>query len=435
MEYENDKQVIFIKDLLFAILYRWRIILVAMLIGGILLGAYQFSRIHNGDFISAQEESQKKIERLEKQIKIKTDAIENQEMYLQQSFLMSIDPYNVYKVSVDFYIRTNYQIMPDMQYQNPDSTGAILNAYKTLLDDHVLLEKIAETVNVDVKYAAEVISYQTTSTSNPGVLSITVTHPDLATANKVVDLIKDYTTSFTEQFSQQLDEHTLTTINVTSGVVTDTELANSQRQATDQLSNMYASRTQQQQELSQLSLSKLTISPAFMTVIGAVIGAFLVVAYALLMHICSAKAYSVRTLTNQSNVTVIGNLPANSKKNFIDALLQKLEGRNTDTWDNQIALLGAYLKNIGCAEKLMLTGEANTELIEKAAQSLAEVGIQAVPAGCLLHDASALNTLPDSAAILLLEQRGMSNYRDVEKEVALIQRFNKPLLGCVFIDN
>lgn len=434
MEYENDKQVIFLKDLLFAILYRWKGILLAIVIGAVLLGGFQFLQNKNNSNV-APDEIPFKQQQLQQRIAIKEIAVENQAMYLQESPLMNMDPYRVYKTNLSFYIHNNYQIQPGMVYQNPDNTPALLNTYLQLLSDVSLTKQISEATGINAIYVQELFSAQVSENSIPGVLTVVVTFDNEAKLEKIVDLTKAHLLNAAESLKEQLGEHTVRCAVTPSGLTTDTVLANQQKQAADQLGTLSSDLEKLQTQLAAFASTGVSRSVVIMAIIGALLGAVLVCGFAVLMHICSSKAYSVRTLANHTGITVIGTLTAQKKKNKIDLLLKKIEGRNIDTWENEIPLLAAYLKNIGCTEKIMLTGDGDCTILKQVAESLANAGIQAFAAESLLRSHNAMTVLAEANYVVLVEQQGNSKYSNIEKEISLLKRLNKPILGGVFIEN
>lgn len=434
MEYENDKQVIFVKDLFFAVLYCWKSILIAAVIGALLLGGFQFLQNKDNSSVNVQEFSPQQLQ-LQQRIDSKEAAVLNQKTYLQESPLMNMDPYSVYKTSLSFYIHNNYQIQPGMLYQNPDNTPALLNAYLQLLSDATLTKNIAEAVGMNALYVSELFSAATSENSIPGVLTVVITFNDQAKLNQIADQIKTHLTDAAESLQGQLGEHTIRCTETASGLSTDSNLANLQRQALDQLDVLSADLEKLENQYNALTPKKTSRSSMLMAVIGGFLGASAIAAVAFFGHLCSTKVYSTRTLVNQTGVKLITAIDSPAKQNLIDRWLKKLEGRTQGDWDSQVALLIAYIKN-HCSNQdiLLVTGDCPAGQITPVTQALQDAGLQIVAPGSLLRDPQAMTALPDCTAVLFVEQCKRSSYRNIEQQMAIVRELDKPLLGCVLLE-
>ncbi len=433
MEHENNNQVIFLKDLVFTVLYRWKLILAAMLIGAFLLGGLQFIRNANKEPASLSPADSYKIEQLTQQIKAKDDAIANQSTYLQESVLMNLDPYSVQQARVSFYVHTESQSLPDMEYQTPSSIGALLNAYQSLAEDDALTQTLSQVTGISSQFVSELISCTVNSDTNPGVLTITAIHSDAETAIAITDTVKEHLSAATETLSAQLDAHTLSTISTVSGKYTNPQLVNVQKQASDQLTTLNADKAQLQAELQTLSAQTLPTNPILAAFLGAFLGAFLVACVSFAAHLGSTKVYSARTLVNHTGVKVIGSIGKPCCKNPIDRWLKKLEGRAAGDFAQQAAISAAYLRT-QCQGPILLTGDCEPEQTEKVAQALRDAGVQAAACGSILRDPKALDALSHASAAVLVEQCRQSAYRNVEQELSILRDTKTTLLGCILLD-
>ena len=133
-------QEIDLKDLMFAVLYKWRPVVIAAVVIGILLGGFKaFStyKSQNDPTVIAEKEAdyQKNLEIYEKNKSTGEREIDNllnditeQQTYLEKSVRMNMSPYDVWEAKIDLFVKTDYVIMPDMVYQNVDYTDTILQA-------------------------------------------------------------------------------------------------------------------------------------------------------------------------------------------------------------------------------------------------------------------------------------------------------------------
>ena len=128
-------QEIDLKDLMFAVLYKWRPVVIAAVVIGLLLGGFKaFStyKSQNDPTVITEKEAdyQKDLEIYEKNKSTGEREIDNllnditeQQMYLEKSVRMNMSPYDVWEAKIDLFVKTDYVIMPDMVLYGYDFTG------------------------------------------------------------------------------------------------------------------------------------------------------------------------------------------------------------------------------------------------------------------------------------------------------------------------
>lgn len=424
---EQEKQVIFFSDLLFSALYRWKTMVAAALILALALGGFQFYQSSIGSKTVSQEAAAS-VAHSQNQIKIINENIQSQQAYMDNSILMTMDPYNVSKITTDFYVYTDYQILPGMEYQNPDKTPAVLRAYKMLLHSQEALDSFCAATNLEPAYLPELITAEVITNSN--ALNIAVRCPDMKTAQALTDAIVAYLESSKESVEKQITKHDTSVISSPSNSPVDLELAKVQTEAATRLTTLRQSLTDANTELKtlkNLASDAQAVSPIIMAVIGAVLGVFLVGCWAVVAHLASDKVYSGRVLENRTGIRVLGAVPGTGKHR----LLRKLEGRAMECSMDVIAM---NIRNYcGGKTALLCLGSWNQEKKSALSEALKEVGITAAFEESPLHSAAALKALPEQEAVVLLVTCGKTRYSQTEKEMLLITDQDKPLLGSVLL--
>lgn len=425
MDYE-EKQVVSLKDIFFGILYHWKSIVVAMLIGALLLGGVAFYRSPIDNSQEAIEDTQN----LAQQILIKQNTVNNQEEYLKDSYLLNVDPYNLYEVSVSFYISSDYQILPQMIYQNPDSTPALLIAYQSLLSDRTLVQSIADTAGIGAKYVSELLT-STTTNGHPGILTVNIIHQDADKATAITALIQAFLENHTESLQKQLGNHTLTVISTVSGPSTNNDVASQQKKATEYLATLRTELEQLEKSLSTLESSSSGFNIPLMAVVGGMVGFVLAVIVFFLLFMGSGKVYSDQALINRTGIKILGCVASSKKRCCITRRLRKIEGRSMNPQD--IHIPAAIISN-HCTDmrNLLIAGNCDETTLKTLQDSLP--GLQVSYFDSLLNNADALKALPQCDAVVLLETCATSTYSDVERTMACIADHNKQLLGCILID-
>ena len=425
---EQEKQVIYFSDLFFAVLKRWKALVVVTLVLALALGAFQYWKNSKLDPDSA-DRTDASIAYNQEQVNTISQNIFNQQKYMSESVLMTMDPYNLGKVTVDVYVYTDYQIMPGMEYQNTDKTLAVMRSYATQLQSQEALEAYSAATNISVGYVAELITYEYVANSN--VLSIVIHCPNMETAQKLADAVVAQVEGAKESVAARITTHELSVIATPSTSPVDLDVAKAQSDAADRLTKLRTSLSGTQTELANVqnyAADSQATSPFFMAALGAFLGMFLVVCWAVVCHLGSNKIYSGRVLENRVDVRILGALPSKAKA----PIAHKLEGRAvTPLYD----VLAMNIRNYCDQEQeILLLGDISDVHKDALTGALKELNITATFDGSLLSSASALKQLRDSSAVVLLYTCGLSFYSQAEKEVAMVNDQNKNLLGCILID-
>lgn len=445
MDYEKREQVVFVKDLLFAALYRWRSMLVAALIGAVLLGAVTiFLSYRDRQDLPSPTEQQEQIaayeeekQRLTAQLEQDTALVASQEEYLSNSLIMKMDPYCVYKATIDLIVQTDYQILPGMSYQNPDNITTILNAYQMYMGGDQVILDVADNIGLESKYLWETISLSNGGTANRN-FRIAISYYSAEGAEQILNAFLGHLDQAKKTISQTIGEHTVQVVTSSVDqriVLSVTEQQNSAKARLDSL--------RKQQIASQESLKNLeepvfdtglsTIKTIILVVLGAILGAGLIACIAWFKHLTGNTVYSSRTLVNKTGLKVLCRLPAEETKNPVDKWLKQAEGRVIDQDLTNVAI--ATIRNYTAStQRVSLFGDCALALQEQFAEKLKSSGINAVAYGSLLRSAQAQDALEESDVVLLIEQCGVSHYRNIMLSMEHLEDLNKRLIGCVLLE-
>lgn len=428
MENQTERTIYF-KDLLFAVLYRWRAVLAAMLIGAVLLGGMELLGASDKvtlNSVSVTPENQIKIDQYQNTLEVTETLIESHTAYLDESVLMTLDSYAAYTAGL--YV----SVAPAGDTDAPhDQAAAILYAYRTALMDTAVMDELAKKLDMEPVYLKELITPEVTNT---GVLNVFVRGRSLEEAEEVAAFLKVTLEAQSEQVAQTIEDHKLHVSSFSSGPVIDKALYDLQNTARQRLTTLKNTVTNTTTELNKLLPTQLTAgkpNPVLFAIVGAFLGAFLMVVIACVAHIGSGKVYSARTLKDRTNLRILGRV-CGKKRNPIDCWLRKLEGRAVHTQPDAIV---ANIKN-RCTEgkKLLVFGAENAAKIRPLVEQLVAAGVPAKLCAAPAGSAEAIEALPDFDAAVLVETCGESSYDDVIWTVETVEEYEKTLLGCVLID-
>lgn len=463
MDYNSTyEQEIDLKDLMFAVLHKWRpIILIAVLLAIVLggfKGATTYKKQNDPEVIKeAEEKYQDDLELFnknkatcEREIEnLKTD-IANQQEYLEKSIWINMSPYDVCESRVDLYITTDYEIMPGMVYQNMDYTDTILQAYQALLTSSAVMEDVAKTVGTEPRYLRELVSVSVGTNSGKlnHLLTISVKHTTKRDAQKVMDEIIEHMNEMHEQVVASIGEHTVNTVNNGVSASVDLSLADKQRSETERLTTLNDSLETKQKNLEDMEEPEKTVSSRTAAlksgikyaVLGGVLGGFMVVFFVCVAFLMSDKVYSVRELKNRYKLKILGTMPVKNRRVFgkIDAWLNRLEGRagNVDE-DAEYALIAANIRNYAESMKsILVTGSVDTAVLETVAGRLAAdlAGVKVLVGGNMLQDVETIKKLPECDGVVLVEQCMNTKYSTVELEIERTTDLQKNVVGCVVFE-
>ena len=418
MDMDRDEQVIFLKDLLFAVLYQWKKILLAALAFAVLLGGYAAAKnVGNVPSEQAEQQYQKDLEQyqiekaaLEQNIESTEQKIRAQQEYMENSLLMQLDPYAFFEGTMQLCIATDYQIQPGMAYQNPDYTKSVLSAYQAMLSGEYLLSQMAQQTGEEHKYLAD----------------------------DILEMIEQQLDQMGQKITQSVGNHTANLVTKGCNNQMDLTLVDKQQQTADRLTSLTTTLEQDYESLNALQKpSKAAASKKNLVkyaVLGAAVGVFLMAAAACVCHVVSGKVYSVRTLEARTPVRVIGRLPEKQTRG-IDRWLRKLEGRIVAHDETAAQVVCATVRNYcGAGMRLLLTGDLDAGEIRTLTQGLEMKDVTVTACGSLLADPAAEEELAVCDGVLLVEKCGSSRYENISRAIVHIHRMDKKLIGCLLFE-
>lgn len=449
MENHKEEQMIFLKDLIFAALRRWRAVLVVALIAGILLGGLQGvsglraanAPIDEAAYQQALAEYEHKKATQDLHLQTARENIEQQQTYLEESVLMQLNPYSHYDATVHLYVEPERQFLPNTNSQNAVNRAAdVLHAYEAMLLSGPVVQAMADTLETQSRYVLEILTVEQASDASALVLNIKLPTEDAA--QDILALVENRMDAAAAQINKDVMSHRALITAQSVNEKLDMELANKQQEAYTRLTEMKTALTQIESENAQLFAPAMQISSVgdavkkavIWAVVGAVLGAFVMVGILWVAHIGSDKVYAARNLTNRTGIKVIGAV-CTQIKNPVDRLVYRLEGRA-----GQVRQIGAIATDISCRAKeakyVLVTGSTEAtqrELIVKTV-SAKMPGVRVEDQGSILCTAEALEALSQCDAVVLVEKTGASRYDAVRRQIGIIRDYEKEILGCVLLE-
>ncbi len=445
MQTSHDEQVIYLKDLLFSALYRWKKILLfgivlALLLGGLKgISAYRAIKSQSGAPIPQVSVSPEQTV-LEKKLETLHASYDTLTKFQQESVLMQINPYGFYKAALSIYVAPEVPAAQDADHQDLSPTGAILNSYVSMLTDEAVLQDFSDALDVKAENLSELIT--TSADPKIGVLNVFVPYTTQEGAQAILDVLLKQLDVAQAEVTNAICKHKMSIYHQSVKFTSDSLLAETQAAKIQRIIDLHTSIADTKAELDAvtsnppdvISASSLVRSAVIYSIVGLILGVFVMVACIWVSHICSSKVYSARTLTNRTQIKVLGGINVLPKMGAFMRKLRLLDNRSVVKADVQAQLIAANVRNLCAdAQHLLVTGTADCAVLSEALQQ-AIPGVQISLCGSLLSDVAAVDALSDCDCVLLVEECEVSRYGDIQQMVSMIVDNNKTLLGCVLLN-
>ena len=426
MEQEKNTQTIYFKDLFFGVLYQWKWLVIAAIIGGILLGG---AELLTGNIsatlnpVTITPEQQLKIDQLEKNLERTNRLIEAQTLYLDESALMTLDPYHTFSSGI--YI----SLTPADPAQ--DSTYAALRSFYAHLTSATVLDPISMEFDMDVRYFRELVSI---SLSDDNTLSVSIRGNTQEDAHTMALAFEKAARTFWEAETELNTACNSQFILFDSGAKTDTGLYDTQNSAHQKLTSLKNSAVSIETELKKHAPTQLTTGaaePLLFAAVGAAAGFCLVAGLACLGYLAGGKLYSAQLLQDRTGLYILGCMNG-KKRNAIDAWLRKLEGRTMH--DNAEAIAANIANRSKGMGHLLLLGNFDEAACQSLADRLKQLQVSFTLCADPAQSVQTIHALAQCDSAILVETCGKSLYDQVAQCKATIDQYQKPILGCVVID-
>lgn len=461
--YTNNtyEQEIDLKDLMFSVLRKWRPIIIIAILFGILLGGFktlkgidqlsdeEFVKKNQETYASTLEQYTSTKKRLEREVKNIQDNIQSQQQYKEDSILMNINPYDEYVATATLYIATDYQIMPGMMYQNPNSSSSILKAYMSIAQNGEMYNYVLGkmTNKLSLRYLKELVKLEPDYDNN--MLTISVLADTEKRASEVMELIMDSIDISQEALIQTIGAHQVNIVDASEYVTVDMDLDQKQKDFSNTMEQLDISLQTKTKELADLKepasvlLSKTSVlkSSVKYAVLGGVLGGFMAVFFICVAFLMSDKLVNEKEIRRRYGIMVLGVFKKNGKKKpfaFVDRWLDKLEGvsekelADVQTFDVIAANVLNYSDGVN---RVLLIGTTDRQELETLQNGLNGhlQSLSLMVGGNPCKDAEAIKAAASCDAVIVVERRNKSLFGSIEQELSLVKSLNKKIIGCVVL--
>lgn len=453
-EYEEE---INLKQLVIYVLRKWRTMLAAAVVLGLLIGGAKTAKgfmnlqdpvkveasLKESELVLQNYETAK--EQLTNQMAEYNRQLDDYQRYAENALYMRIDPYAVYQESVTYVVTTDYQILPNMTYQTLNWMGPVLSAYSSVATSVTLKDLPPEgqaglSEEWDADSLDKLITVETNT--NDGKLTITASAESEARAKAILQAVKDKVEGNQENIAKAAGKHSLSMITEKSSITVDQTMINdremrlrnisSLREAADKAVEKYKKLSEP--EDTALSTGSVIKGGIKFLILGGLMGAFLAFFFFCMQFLTNGKLNNIDCLKECYQTRILAVLSKEQKSGWIDRILDRIEGNKANQKSSERSLYVAAASLSRHAENIAVAGTAAKENKEKIVETLRKSEeLSIVDAGDILSDPEAVRKIRSAGSVILVEAKNESAMSDIQEEAELLQSMGVPLEGFIIV--
>ncbi len=461
-------------DMIFDILLRWRVIVIAMLIGAIVLGGFGYVssyRAYNAQ-VAEVEAAKKQVE--EEMVELKETQVHNihsvllyEKAYEDALAHMKEDVWMQAKSAQVFKTELTFKVSA----ATSERTNNIERVYEDAVVSGELKERLARVLKSTTAAVGDVYSFVrgTGSLAEGGdTFRVSVSHYEEAICEKLAQEVKDFVEEKSTAFQESLGSHEILVVNESVAELTDTDMWNYQNQyykdlmnQKNNIDNMKAAFSLYERQYydtlangefsdSTEDVPDVTVNPGLSLkyiILGMILGAFVLLFWYFMVYILNGKLRASDNLQDIYNIPQLGQIKgALAKKKlfgFVDNWIISLRDYNKRkfTQKEAIELATAAVKIAASKEGLdavYMVGcdlKANAlEVCEQMKAQLSKENICTEVLNNVLYDAQAMSDLEHAKGVVLLETVGSTLYSEIAQELELLKRQGIHVLGGILVE-
>ena len=456
MELENT---ISLRELLTAIVWKWKGICAALLVFAILLGGCQtYKQIllaadpENSPekieerYQAAWERYETQKENLQKTLEGQEKSLASKEEYLEKSILIQIDPYNKYIANIVF---TFTDIDESAQlFRYPNTAADYLP--KKIRSQYMELWKsmdvprdigIAKYADLEWKYLSELVSV---SNLEGELVSIQAVGGTAFSAEELAGAVYDYFEAHREVIAASSAQHVFTVVNRTTKNTIDEALETRRENLEAEIETLKTSIENSKNAIEDLeepvreegySVKAIVKSVAKYAVLGAAAGIFLSCLFICCWWVFANRASSSFQLERVIGAPFLGSLriPRNIAERLAIAVMGERSWRNAEQ-------AAAYIceqakanlpKDSSTLLLSTLPDKLATTKLEELAKIFSENGYTVFPVADAVHNPNVVEALQVCPTVVFAEMPGQSSLMAIRNSIAQVKNAKKSVLGII----
>lgn len=420
---------------------------------------------------NAQNKKQKK-KFTKEELRQIDDAVDLQERiarsrnYLENSILMDLDAYVEDKLTLSFYVDSEYTFNYT-EDNKLDYTDSLVSAYVGSIETGKLAKQLKKELGLDcdVKYVQELLS----AWRDGRILYVTMVYKDAENFDDASKVIQKFMNAQIDDFSHSYGPHTLKFVSEQQDEVLDSDLANLQVEKKNSLTSfreqyktLTASMSDKQkkqlriklnqtaEKVENLAVDELTKDleeleePEFSLmypVLGFIGGIFLACGWIVMLFVLNNKLEKSQDLKEYFGLKRAGTVFQDKKRLGLDAFLWKCKTRNQKTMDHDTSL-DLVISNVELmcqkaqSKAICLTGTEIEKMadVDVIAQKLEQCGITVHVCGDVCYDQKAMRKAAEIGFVVVMEQVGVSIYREIDRQLERLSQNGIEVLGAIGVE-
>lgn len=453
-----------IADFLWEIVRRWRLLIICMLVGAVLLSGIQFVK----DVKAVKATPEQALEQEEQSIEDMEHALGAQDMdavlgavamkkqldekseYIKTSELMQMNPYAEDVIYLQYYVSGEL----DMDY------AALLAQFVESFNVNAELVDVLD--NSQYAYPTSnggYVTQQDVNLDSDNSLVVRVRGLSEEDAQSLADTVKTTLSDYAMLVGDSLGNMQLQLLIESHTVIADEELASLQNQVSmtlKQLNNnldsmksnmtgdqlaLYKAYTQQAEEQNAQENATSDAAAHFSVIkfiLGAILGAVLAILWILLAFLFAVRLRSGEEAAKLYRTNILGYVRSGST-NPIDRRINRWRYHRAGTLsqEEEIALLASQMKVASQGERIYLSGSdmkaVPAQFIELLTAACKARGIEVVAGQEVCYHGEALEEMAAIGCVVFVEKLRNSYYDEMYKEVVTCREQNIPVLGMIVI--
>lgn len=454
MQVRNDAEYeveLNLKDLLFHLLYRWRSLLVAALIGAIVLCGYQFfsiKSVHDEGKLTKEERQyqidlqtyRENLSSGRRQVETLTRQLEGQNKYQAESIYFRLDAQSVWTARASYLVKVDPSVLDTLpQGSTIDPADSLLSSYALPLSSATDDELKAAFGTENPSYAAELVLVSTDPTTN--TVNVSVKGATRESAEAGLSLVQGKILLLEEK-AQEIEKHTLTLTGQQSTQGTDSGLAQAQKDLAKSMEDSQKLLQEAREQVNELENKKEPKEPGMhllrMGVVGFILGAFLLAAVYLAVFVLRGTLTGGSDLARRYDLPVLGEFERTMSLHGgkgLDKFFQKHELKeqieDSAVYD-RIASLIAEKTDVKNLLLLSTLPEEKLAILQKELSSRLP-GLSLEAQGNFLENGEAIPKASAADAVLLAEEKGISKNKAIDSMAKALVLSKANVIGAVIL--
>lgn len=461
---EQEKEIN-LKRLFYKVLKNWRKAVLVAIVGAVVVGGtkcgIELSKISDPEVV---EERQRKYEGelakyqqegdlILKEMDDLEASLRKQEDYNENSVLMDIDPYDEWRGSIDFYVETDWQLMPELSYQNQNVANQIVRVYSTYITNGELYQYVLDRMGSDleIRYLREVLS--ASADAENFLIHFTVRGVSQESCQELLGYIEDGMKAKQSEIIESVGEFKLLTTNSSTYSQINYDLEKTQKDNLESITDMNTAYSAKQFELMEWELKEAEIEVPVVSRVGAVkAGIKMAILTALIVGVVFVLFYGVSYILSKLVQdrdefdgwgVYVAEFPRSYKKRaffWLDRLFGKWFISNVYANEYE-ARLTASAKQIGEAAKiayekeqpeLVLVGDVRLEELGDLAKAMTKAGgVKYTVAGNPLLTAESIDRVLAADGVILVAKQEYTKRETVHQMKVQLAELKKELSAVV----